>query len=692
MTWHSRIFGLRPTPHRLAVASAAAAFGVNVVFSQVAAAGPEKARWADDQILVQLRYSPVVGLSVKSTLRSEKDWARQLGLPEAVELKGMGRTHDRDELAARPLALDRPVVVRLNRALSVTEAVELLRKRADVVFAEPDYISRPGSAPNDPSYPSQWHHQQIQSEGAWAITTGSSDVIVAVIDSGITPALYDLSGRVLPIRDYVNHRGDFYDDTGHGTAVTGIIAATGNNGQYVAGVDWGCRILPLKTFDSNGNSLYSHQAQAIYDATDAGAKVINLSAGGNSFSSALLSAIDYAVAHNVIFVTITHNDGSEAITFPGNQAVSITVGGSLQGDARATFSNYGSAVDLVAPAVSVYTVNRTGLVVGGSGTSVSAPQVSGVAALIASIWPSINQRQMEQLLCATAEDNKGDPDDTPGRDEYFGYGRLNARYALEAASHHASPSQTSNLATRVRVLPGDNAMIGGFIITGAHAKNTLIRAIGPSLTGAGVSGPLQNPSIELHDSNGDLITKNDNWKDWQRSDIEASGIAPTDDREAALMQILQPGAYTVVVRGEGSGIAVVEVYDLQATPNSRLANISTRGFVDVGDDVMIGGFIVGAPSNYVVRAMGPSLGAAGISNPLADPILELHDGNGTVLKTNDNWETDANKGQVESVGLAPSNAKESALYLNLGAGNYTAIVRGTFNSTGVGLVEVYNVP
>jgi hypothetical protein len=296
------------------------------------------------------------------------------------------------------------------------------------------------------------------------------------------------------------------------------------------------------------------------------------------------------------------------------------------------------------------------------------------------------------LLCATAEDNQGDPDDTPGWDQYFGYGRLNARYALEAASHHASPAQTSNLATRLQVLPGENAMIGGFIITGAHAKNTLIRAIGPSLTGVGISGPVQNPSLELHDASGDVIAFNDNWKDSQRIDLEASGIPPADDREAAIMQILQPGAYTAVVRGDAGGIALVEVYDLQATPNSRLANISTRGFVNVGDNVMIGGFIVGASSNYVVRAMGPSLGAAGISNPLADPILELHDGNGAVLKTNDNWETDANAAQVQSSGLAPSSAKESALYLNLGAGNYTAIVRGTLNSTGVGLVEVYHVP
>jgi hypothetical protein len=674
----------------------AAALGFSALFSFAAAnqdlASNEKARWSDDQILIQLRDSPVAGSSVMARARSGKDWVRQLGLPDTVELQGMGRSANRDELSSRPLELDRPIVIRLNRALSVTQAVELLRKRSDVVFAEPDFISRLGSQPNDPSYSMQWHHQQIQSEGAWAITTGSNDVIVAEIDSGLAPGLYDVNGRVLPIKDYVNHRSDFYDDTGHGTEITGIIAATGNNGQYVAGLDWNCRILPLKTYDAQGTSLYSRLTQAVYDATDSGAKVINLSGGGDSFSSALLNAINYAVAHNVIFVTITHNNGAEAITFPGDQAVSITVGGTLPGDARAKFSNYGSAVDLVAPATSVYTISKTGGVIGGSGTSVSAPQVSGVAALIASIWPSINQRQMEQLLSATAEDNRGDPDDTPGWDQYFGYGRLNARYAVEAALHHSSPAQTSNLATRLQVLPGDNAMIGGFIITGAHAKNVLIRALGPSLAGAGVSGPLQNPSLELHDSSGEVVVLNDNWKDWQRIDIEASGISPADDREAAIMQILQPGAYTAVVRGDPGGVALLEVYDLQATPNSRLANLSTRGFVDLGDNVMIGGFIVGAPSNYVVRAMGPSLATAGVSNPLPDPILELHDGNGAVLKTNDDWQTDANAGQVQAAGLAPSNAKESALYLNLGAGNYTAIVRGTHDSTGIGLVEVYNVP
>jgi hypothetical protein len=257
-----------------------------------------------------------------------------------------------------------------------------------------------------------------------------------------------------------------------------------------------------------------------------------------------------------------------------------------------------------------------------------------------------------------------------------------------------------NLSTRLLVQTGDNAGIGGFIINGTVSKRVVLRAIGPSLTAHGVPSALQDPTLELHDHTGAMIAFSDNWRDTQQSAIEATGLAPRDNRESAMIQTLSPAAYTAIVRGAGntSGIALVEVYDVDPNENSKLANISTRGLVGVGDNVMIGGFIVrgglgvnGAGSEKVlVRGIGPSLTQHGIPNALQDPTLELHNGNGTLIASNDNWK-DTQQSQIQATGLAPFNDRESAILATLVQGNYTAVLRGKNNTTGIGLVEVYQV-
>jgi len=265
----------------------------------------------------------------------------------------------------------------------------------------------------------------------------------------------------------------------------------------------------------------------------------------------------------------------------------------------------------------------------------------------------------------------------------------------------SAPSALLNIATRMRVLTGDNVLIGGFIITGPELKRVLIRGVGPSLNGVG--GILANPILELHQGSTTVAT-NDNWKirsngTSQQADIEATNIAPANDLEPAILVTLSPGAYTAVLSGKdgGTGVGLVEVYDLGQGANSRLANISTRGFVDTGDNVMIGGLIVGGGSGgatrVLVRALGPSVPVAGA---LPDPILELHDGSGALVASNDNWKTrpdgSSQQAEIEGTGIQPSNDLESALLRTLPPGSYTAIVRGTNNTTGVGLVETYNLP
>jgi hypothetical protein len=263
--------------------------------------------------------------------------------------------------------------------------------------------------------------------------------------------------------------------------------------------------------------------------------------------------------------------------------------------------------------------------------------------------------------------------------------------------------QLLNIATRMEVLGNDKALIGGFIVSGTGPKKIIIRGIGPSLQ---LSGPLADPTLELHQGNT-LLTTNDNWKiddqtgQSQEAEVEATTVPPGNDLESAIVATLNPGTYSVVMAGKngGTGIGVIEVYDLDQNANARLANISSRGFVDTNDNVMIGGFIVGGPrgedGRVLIRALGPSLTNLGVPDALSDPSLELHDGNGMTIATNDNWKVRSDgtsqEAEIESTTTEPTNDFESALVRILGPGNYTAVVRGNNNGTGVGLVEIYNL-
>jgi hypothetical protein len=297
--------------------------------------------------------------------------------------------------------------------------------------------------------------------------------------------------------------------------------------------------------------------------------------------------------------------------------------------------------------------------------------------------------------------NKGvDPNADPDGDGETNLGEYRAATRPNDPNSVFHSARQLNISTRMRVQSGDNALIGGFIITGTNPKKVIIRGTGPSLTPFGVPGALEDTTLELFAGNTSLAF-NDNWKDTQAAEIQATGIPPTDDRESAIVQTLAPGAYTAILRGKDNtaGIGVVEGYDLTSNIPTKLANISTRGFVEAGDNVMIGGFIVGAglgnsgagSARIVIRAIGPSLTQFGVANALQDPTLELHDGNGNTIGFNDNWQ-DSQATEIQATGLAPTDEKESAIVRTLLTGAYTAIVRGNNSGTGVGLVEAYNVP
>jgi N-acetylneuraminic acid mutarotase len=274
------------------------------------------------------------------------------------------------------------------------------------------------------------------------------------------------------------------------------------------------------------------------------------------------------------------------------------------------------------------------------------------------------------------------------------------------------PAELGNLSTRAFVQTGDNVMIGGFIVQGTGPKRVIIRAIGPGLTQYGVPNALANPRLELHDAAGTLIGSNDDWQHTiiggvitrnQVSDIQNSGYAPVNPAESAMIADLPPGNYTAIVRGvnDTTGVGLVEVYDLSADTASILGNLSTRSFVQTGDNVMIGGFIIQGTGakRVIIRAIGTELTQYGVPDALANPRLELHNETGALIGSNDDWQhtiiggiiTEDQVADIRTSGHAPADPSESAIIADLPPGNYTAIVRGVNDTTGVGLVEVYDL-
>jgi hypothetical protein len=449
-----------------------------------------------------------------------------------------------------------------------------------------------------------------------------------------------IGGEGVVITDSINHTIGGVVPAG---APGNLIAGNGGRGVGVAFGAFGVTGLAIK-----GNSIFSNGGLGIdlsrdgvtlNDAGDADTGVNNLqnypvltsasSSGGNTAIAGTLNS-----AANTTY----------RIEFFANNAVDPTGYGEGQSFAGST--------------------NVTTDANGNASFNVNVPQIAGI-----------------QHVTATATDPNGNSSEFSG-----------------------AIGQLLNISTRLRVQTGDNVLIGGFIIAGSDPKRVIVRGIGPSLASVGVQDFLADPTLELHDATSTLAT-NDNWKtrpdgSSQQAEIEATTIPPSDDLEAAIVRTLPANnaSYTAIVRGKNNttGIGVVEAYDLDQAANSKLANISTRGLVEAGDNVLIGGFIAGnGLTKVIIRAIGPTLTNAGVTNPLQDPTLELHDGSGTTISSNDNWKLrpdgSSQQAEIEATTIPPTNDFESAIVSTLPPGNYTAVERGKSDTTGIAVVEVYNL-
>jgi hypothetical protein len=319
------------------------------------------------------------------------------------------------------------------------------------------------------------------------------------------------------------------------------------------------------------------------------------------------------------------------------------------------------------------------------------------------IAPQVNFNSWQAARLSLGQINNPDLGGQAGDLDHDGEDNLSEFKSLTDPSDASSVFHSGrqvNISTRLRVQTGENVLIGGFIITGNAAKKVIVRGLGPSLGNFNVQGALPDPTLELHQGDATIAT-NDNWKDSQQAEIEATALAPNNDLESALVRTLNPGLYTAILRGSGdaTGTGLVEIYDLDQTGSSQLANISTRGSVGTGDNAMIGGVIIGGGlginengnARVVVRAMGPSLTQAGVSNALRDPELQIFDASGTLVAANDDWQL-TQRTELLGAGLAPADDREAAIITLFAKGNHTALVRGKNGTTGVALVEVFNVP
>ncbi len=342
-----------------------------------------------------------------------------------------------------------------------------LARNPKVEVAEPNFIALSTLVPNDTYYPNQWHSPKIGAPTGWDATVGVPSVIVAVADSGFLP-IGDLATSLVPGYDVVTNTATVTTNScAHGAKVAGVIGSAGNNAAGVAGLAWGSKIMPIAMADGGCYALYSNMAEAVIYAVDHGARVINISYGGTGYSSTLESAINYAVSKGAVFFASAGNDSASAVLYPAAYANAIGVGATGSSDVRASWSNYGTALDIVAPGVGIWSGNNSGTYGAVSGTSFASPLAAGLAALVLSVNPNLTSTQVRSLIEKNVDDLG-----TVGWDQYYGWGRINVAKTLEAAK--LVPADQDTTAPKTSILaPSSGSIVSGGVSIQASASDNL---------------------------------------------------------------------------------------------------------------------------------------------------------------------------------------------------------------------------
>ncbi len=335
--------------------------------------------------------------------------------------------------------------VRTVKGVPLNEQIAAYKKDPNVLYAEPDYVVNTLYTPNDPSYWSQWHLPKMNLPATWDKTVGSSSIIIAVVDTGVDSDHADLTGKFAAGYNTITNNTNWNDDQGHGTHVAGIAAGATDNGIGTAGVCMSCRIMPIKAMSSNGSGYTSDIAEGVRWAADNGAKIINLSLGSTNYSLTMIDAINYAYNKGALIVAAAGNDNSGAAYYPAAYNNVLAVAATDSNNNRASFSNYGAHVDVSAPGVSILATTFDGGYGYKQGTSMATPNVAGVAGLIFSYNPTMTPAQVEQLLKNTASDLG-----SPGKDDYYGFGLVNALAAINNVVDSTAPSAPTSLTATVR--------------------------------------------------------------------------------------------------------------------------------------------------------------------------------------------------------------------------------------------------
>lgn len=558
-------------------------------------------------------------------------------------------------------------------------------------------------------------------DNSTGIQIDNASATIGGVNPGERNVIASFTGIRLGGNPALGHSAGLIEGNFIGTDATGMTALNFGNGNGVDVVHATGAVIRGNVISGNLDGVTvssSGISGASSDLTTIQGNLIGTAADGTTALGNSRKGVYVFLSPNNTIGGTDSNEGN-VIAFNGEKGVDIglSTGNSVQGNS--IFSNGALGIDLDGGSV---TLNDVGDADTGGNNLQNYPLISGVTISGGNVMMTgaLNSVASTAFRLEFFSNTKANPSGFGEGETFLGFTNVttdasgnvsyNVTFPVSATARAFTATATDptgntsefspafltrllNISTRMKVLTEEKVLIGGFIITGAGPKRVIVRGIGPSLGAQGVPGTLEDTTLELH---GAVSINNDDWRSDQEVEIIATGIPPSNNLESAIVANLDPGSYTAILAGKNNttGVGLVEVYDLDQSAGSKLANISTRGFVDTGDNVMIGGFIAGptdtGATNVLIRAIGPSLASVGIQDALLDPTLELHDGSGATIATNDNWR-DTQQAEIEATGIPPTVDQESAILQTLAPGNYTAIVRGKNDTTGVALVEAYNL-